>query len=412
MKNNIFEKAGKAASIFKSKKALAASIAIALIGTGYGAKEYVLSTYNSALENTPLVSEAISGYAFNNGNLFIESIITDHAGFEWQSISKVDIAQDGIGLSLTSKAFAIDEATSKEYTNWLSAKNNSLNAIAETTITNNGLHSDVRFKPVSLNTPSGLITIPETAVIYDAELGSSKSSIVIAALGNVNVEAVGNNATFIKPRLKYQPETSSKQVHYSARFEGVNVGLVEVSKATEIDIVILPQKNNLFNLGVDANIEQLSNVKNIKSRLLLSNLDEKSLAELTNAAVTAFSTDLASKVKNLTALFNYAKVGGSAKLDITGEDLKGTGLLVDAKLGFDEDFRQGITTENAFSILDSAQLDAKVSLPVELATSLTGPVWMSTFINDGMALLVDDQVQTEISIRNMDAVVNGKTLSL
>lgn len=412
MKNKSFKKAGKAASIFKSKKVIAASIAIALIGTGYGTKEYVLNTYNSALENTPLVTEAISGYSFKNGNLFIESIITDHAGFEWQSISKVDIAKEGIGLTLTTKVFAIDDTTSKEYANWLSAKNNSLNAVAETTITNNGLHSDVRFKPVSLNTPSGLITVPETAVIYDAELGSSTSSIVIAALGNVNVEAVGNSATFIKPRLKYQPESGSKKIHYSARFEGVNVGLVEVSKATEIDIVILPQKNNLFNLGLDANIEQLSNVKNIKSRMLLSNLDEKSLAELTNAAVTAFSTDLDSKVKNLTALFNYAKVGGSADLDITGEDLKGIALLVNAKLRFDEDFRQGISTENAFSILDSAQLDARMSLPVELATSLTGPLWMSTFIKDGMVLLVDDQVQTEISIRNMDAVINGKTLSL
>ena len=124
MKNKSFKKAGKAASIFKSKKVIAASIAIALIGTGYGTKEYVLNTYNSALENTPLVTEAISGYSFKNGNLFIESIITDHAGFEWQSISKVDIAKEGIGLTLTTKVFAIDDTTSKEYANWLSAKNN------------------------------------------------------------------------------------------------------------------------------------------------------------------------------------------------------------------------------------------------------------------------------------------------
>ncbi len=395
-----------------NKKIIAAAIAVTAIAGGYGAKEYALSSYNKALLNTPVVTAVESGFAYKNGDLYIESIVTDHAGFEWQSISKINFANEGVGLQLTTKAFAIDEKTAAQYSDWISATNKSLNAIGDSSVTMSGFHSDVRFRPLAVNTPSGTITLPETAVIYDNYRTDNKTTIVVAALGNVDVEAVGNKTTFKQPRIKYQPTPDSKQVRYSAKFDGVDVGLLEVSKATDLEVVIQPLENDLFNLGVDTKIEQLSGINNINSRLLLSNLTEASLGQLFDASFTSFSSDLASKVKNLTALFNYAKDGGTAKLTLTGEDAKGVPLNIDAALGFNENFRDTITTQNAFSILDSAEFDAKVQLPVELATSIAGPQWVSAFIRDGMIKLSGEQISTDISVRNMDAMINGNRFSL
>ncbi|MDA0152489.1 hypothetical protein OH460_09250 [Vibrio sp. Makdt] len=393
------------------KKLLGSIMAVGIVVGGFvAAKTVSLNHFNSALINTPAVNDVVSDYTIKNGALFIESIVTDFDGFQWQSITKVDLGDEGLMFKLTTKAFAIDKTTAEKYYNWISATNNSLNAIAETSVSLGNVHSDIRFKPIQLNTPTGQVTIPETAVIIDNSKGSS--SIVIAALGEMEVDAVGNKTTFVKPRLRYQPSTTSDGVIYSVKFDSVKVGLLEISKATTVDFALLPEPEGKFNLGIDARIEKIANINDFSSRIVMDNLTESTLSNLGNAAYNAFATDLATKVSNMTTLFDYAKAGGAVSLKLDAVDDNGTPLKVEANLGFDEQYRKGITTNDAFSIVTGAELDANLVIPIDLAVTTFGAEWTSKFISDGMVKLKDKQLETVISVRNMDATVNGNTFNL
>ncbi|MEZ8733735.1 hypothetical protein [Vibrio sp. 10N.239.312.D08] len=399
--------------MMKMKNTMIASAVavIAVAGGAYATQKMALNTYNQVLLNTPAITSIESGYTFKSGNLFIESVITDFNGFEWQAISNVAMVEEGLGIQLTSKAFAINDDTATQYPNWINAKNNSLNAIADTTINLDGFKSDVRFKPAMLNTPSGKIGIPETAIFIEG--GKQQyPTIVVAALGDISVDAAGNTASFKQPRLKYVPMNKNNTVKYSVKFDAVNVGLVEVSKSTTVDFVVHPKQDDTFDLAINASIEQISGLKNFKSDLMFTNLTDQRLSSLASAASNAFATDLATKVSNLTAIFDYAKVGGEASVKIQAKDLESTPLNVNAELKFDEYSRESITKQNVFSILDSAILNADITLPVGLATTIAGPEWINAFIRDGMVKLNGNVVKSEINIKNMDANINGVQYSL
>lgn len=384
---------------------------IAVAGGAYATQKMAINTYNQTLLNTPAINSIESAYTYKNGNLFIESLITDFNGFEWQAISNVAMADEGLGIKLTSKAFAANEDTVTQYPNWISAKNNSLNAIADTTMNLNGFESDVRFKPVMLNTPSGKIAIPETAIFIESGK-MLNPTIVVAALGDISVDAAGNTASFKQPRLKYVPQNKNEIVKYSVKFDAVNVGLVEVSKSTTVDFVVHPKQDKSFDLSINAGIEQISGLKSFKTDMVFTNLTDKRLSSLASAASNAFATDLATKVSNLTAIFDYAKVGGKASINIQAQDLDNTPLYVNAELKFDESAREYITEQNVFSILDSAILDADITLPLRMATNIAGPEWINAFIRDGMVKLNGNVVKSQIKIKNMDANINGTQYSL
>lgn len=257
--------------------------------------------------------------------------------------------------------------------------------------------------------------MPGSVLILDKEHASSKIDIVYAPVDDVTIDTLGGETKIKTPRVMWNIINQNTYT-ISVKSDSVSVGNVSIAK-NPIASVSQTSHNNILDVTVDFKADSVTTNDDVKLKLNLSNLEPSASVALFKNS-TALLQEPSEKnreqliTKSLENLFDLAKHNASAELTLKADELKPAKTDISIDVKFEEDSKNYISKDNAFSILESLIVDAKLQLPTDVAVMMVDPMWLQNFLSDGLIENHKGQLSTEIHFRDMAANVNGKTINL
>ena len=403
----------------KTKVALGvvAGIAVAVSAIGYfGGQYYVAQTFKETLSNSGYcMKTTLPVYTVKNSSMAISADCSDFYGYEWKVFSVLKPDWQKHGIYSQTKLIANNEDTINAVSQLIDPKTKALKATGYGLHTFGADHVEVEFEPFQFVSEQNSIVMPTSVLILDKEHASSKIDIVYAPVDDVTIDTLGGETKIKTPRVMWNI-TDQNTYSISVKSESISVGNVSIAN-NPIAAVSQSNHDNILDVSVEFKADSITTNQNVDLSLELNNLDP-----VTSAALFKNSTSLLQETseknkseiitKSLENLFDLAKNNASAKLSLKADEDMPVKTDISIDISFEEDSMNYISKDNAFSILESLIVDAKLKLPTDVAVMMIDPMWLQNFLSDGLIENHKGQLSTEIHFRDMAANVNGKSINL
>lgn len=392
-------------------------IAVAASSIGYwGGQFFVAQEFKEALSNSGYCMKTSEPkYSMNNGVMAVTSNCSDWYGHEWKIVSLLQLDFHNKGIYSQTKLIANSDDTVSVVSQIINPKTNALRATGFGVHKLNSDHVEVEFEPFQFVSEQNSINLPASVIIIDKDHITKQTDVVFAPSDDVLIDTLGGVTNISKPRAMWNAiGTNSHTI--SVRSESISVGNVSVA-VNPSAVITQKSHENALDLYINFTADSITNTDDVKFSFQANNLVPETSVELfKNATDLIQSSDTDNKTelttKALENIFDLAANNANVKLNITADDYKPVNTNIDATLSFEKDSKNYINKNNAFSILESLIIDAKVELPTNVATMLMDPIWLQNFITDGLVQNKQGQLRSEIHFRDMTANINGKEINL
>lgn len=338
--------------------------------------------------------------------------IKDKFGYDWILETNTDYLDIFNDIESITRLYSGSDETNKQYEDYLT-DNHSLPLIIYSKVSNDNLHIEASSQPIKIKSSTSSINIPELQIIHYSD--SKKQETVLLATSDITINHNGATTIYKKPRFLYSLPTNSAS-EISFKVDKVSVG--NVSVADSVHATFSHTQNNSGNLDVSikANFNNLSSVGDGNLTFDLRNISKNTLLDSINYAVEiALSGQDNDKnidhTDELITLMNFARNDGSATFNFNAKK-QGYIVEIETSLRFDPILRNAINEHNALSIIQAANLEAKLNIPSTLASSFISKVWLNRFVDDQMILVDKQQLRTDVKLNKMNATINGVKLKI
>lgn len=396
---------------------IAAGITVATSAAGYwGGQYYIAKTFKETISNSGYcLKTSAPEYSIKNGSMLISADCFDFYGHQWNVFTMLKPDWNNKGIYSQTKLIANDEHTVNSASQLIDPKTKAIKATSYGLHTLAADHFEIEFEPFQLVSEQNSILMPTSVAIIDMERKSSKIDVVYAPTDDILIDTLGGETKITTPRVMWNI-TDKNNYKISVKSDSVLVGNMEISNKP-IASVSQTKNNNTLDVSVEFKADSVTNNKDVKLDIDLNNLEPKSTMALFKSSTSLLqdnSPDAKAKLvsQSLENLFELAKNNASAKVKLKTDELNSVMNDVSLDVKFEDDAKNYISKNNAFSILESLIVDANLKLKQDSVLSLVDPYWLQNFVADGLIENRNGQLITDIQFRDMTATVNGKTINL
>ncbi|AZL83371.1 hypothetical protein EIJ81_00460 (plasmid) [Aliivibrio salmonicida] len=392
----------------------------AVSGTYVGGLHYLGSVskfqIESALTNTGMLSPIDSSYQVF---LFPPRVFTTNQlrtnsqeVFDFKTL----VTPSYLKAYLTTKIFASNHKAKVKYSQFISPKDASFNALitAEYKFIDDEINANIDYQGVQFISDEAQISIPSGQFIYNKN--RNETLLGFASSDAIHITTNGAMTSFYNPKALISADNTAI-TKYQVKMDSVKVGDIVISDSPLLNITTKLSDDDKFleNLTFEFKSSLLSGLNNVDFNLSLNNAPTDKFIDAVASSIDLALNDITPETKTdfIISIADLAKAKSSLNVSLESnldEPKKATNIELNVSFPTGE----YITDDNAFSVLDNMVFSLSGHTPLSLASKMVPLMILQKFASDSFIKYnnVTEQISTSIHIDKMDATVNGKIIHL